>query len=227
MDIDSALNELGMLSTVTNSRRQFLSEQKRVSSDPGRKDQAVSPGPSRFQVLQLDPKYVTGFSVESKPQQVWIPINPPEDSGRTSACVPVLPSDVRQENSDFGMKYREMTSSEEVSQNRRKLVRMSRMRAGRYKRYQKPYEVPWRLNQSFPETDLRVVEKNEFSQPKSNTSSPVKPSIVTRLTRSRSLGNLDFTKLHITDFRDKVGTEEREEMEKVSVHLQNLHVNDV
>ncbi|KAK3087912.1 hypothetical protein FSP39_012386 [Pinctada imbricata] len=225
MDIDSALDELGMLSSVTTSRRQFLSEQKRTASDSCLEDLSSSSRITRrFQVVKIDPKYVTGVTMNSKSQHVWIPLS--DDSPPQTKNLPNSSSSA----SDFGMKYREMTSSEEASQNRRRCIRMSRIRAGRYKRFQKPYEVPWRINQSLPETDLRLAEQSDLSQSKSNTSSPVKGVKATsdpRLTRSRSLGNIDFSKLNISDIIVKNSkSHEREEMESVSHHLENLHVSD-
>ena len=88
MDIDSALNELGMLSTVTNSRRQYLAEvsmkqrkakpRERTSSEPSVLPSTSSdatgagtvsdqkPTQSSLDVLQLNTQYCTGVYSSSR-----------------------------------------------------------------------------------------------------------------------------------------------------------------
>ncbi|XP_038052125.1 uncharacterized protein LOC119724897 [Patiria miniata] len=61
MDLDAALNELGMLSTVTDSRKDYLNEQARRRTS------------SCYNVMQMNPEFVTRlgpvcFPLKPKPQ---------------------------------------------------------------------------------------------------------------------------------------------------------------
>ncbi|XP_061183130.1 uncharacterized protein LOC133191392 [Saccostrea echinata] len=227
MDVDSALHELGMISSVTNSRREYLHERNRTC--------VKEPASSRFRILRIDPTYVTGFS-SSTSTDPGSPYKQDQDSSlqlpahsqpTTGHSKPTLGHSQPIVSTEFGTSYRNPEEEAHVRRNMKcRMTRMSRLRAGRYQRFRKPYEVPWRINQSLPETELRQTE-NEYSQSKSNSSSPVKAFSETSLTRSRSLGNLDLAKLSLNDFLEKkVTTTEKEEMERVSSHLENLHVTE-
>ncbi|XP_062577278.1 uncharacterized protein LOC134239129 [Saccostrea cucullata] len=234
MDVDSALHELGMISSVTNSRREYLRERNRTCVKE-------SPSP-RFRILRIDPMYVTGFSssVSTDPgssykqdqdSSLQLLTHSQSTSGHSQPTPglsqPTIGHSQPIGSTEFGTSYRNPEEEAHVRRNMKcRMTRMSRLRAGRYQRFRKPYEVPWRINQSLPETEIRQSE-NEFSQSKSNSSSPVKALSETSLTRSRSLGNLDLAKLSLNDFLEKkVSTTEREEMERVSSHLENLHVTE-
>lgn len=208
MDVDSALHELGLISSVTNSRREYLRERNRHTRA---KELTQS---SRFKIVQIDPTYVTGFS-SSTSTDPGSPFTSDKDSNRSAHSI------------EFGTGYRDPEEEANIRRNMKcRITRMSRLRAGRYQRFRKPYEVPWRINQSLPETEMRQTE-NEYLLSKSNSASPIKAPSETSLTRSRSLGNLDIAKLSLNDFLEKkISPAEKEEMEKVSNHLENLHVTE-
>ena len=213
MDVDSALHELGMISSVTNSRKEYMRERSRHRiKDP------MSP---RFKIVQIDPTYVTGLSSSSPSKDPGAPFSCDTDSNTNTT------RHSQSIQSRFGTGYRDPEEEANIRRNMScRITRMSRLRAGRYQRFRKPYEVPWRINQSLPETEMRQTE-NEYLLSKSNSSSPVKASSDTSLTRSRSLGNLDLAKLSLNDFLEKkTSPAEKEEMERVSTHLENLHVTE-
>lgn len=212
MDVDSALHELGMISSVTNSRKEYLHERKRSS---------VRELSSRFRIVHIDPTYVTGLSSSTSSN----PVSPFKHDKDSSTQIPGHSQQVL--STEFGTCYRNPEEEANIRRNMKcRMTRMSRLRAGRYHRFRKPYEVPWRINQSLPETEIRQTE-DEYLHSKSNSSSPVKASSESSLTRSRSLGNLDLAKLSLDDFLEKkITPAEKEEMERVSNHLENLHVTE-
>ena len=164
---------------------------------------------SQYQIVHIDTKYVTGFSdnqdsLEKKGE------SPPETSGddvfvdgmknyrNPPENLEISIADRRCRLKSF---YRENVSA----RNRRILAR---------KRARQPYEVPWRLTQSFQESDL-LSNREEVPESKSNSSSPVKAYSSDSLPRSRSLDNLDFSSFCIS---------EKHDLDKVASGLKNLHV---
>lgn len=211
MDLDSALDELGMLSTVTNSRKQFLIESRgqvavRKREQRLRSKSESSPNltnlgrPNGYRIVQLDPNFVTSVSdLVLAPDQV--PSNMSDDSPQKS---------------HFSLlEYRNPDVLEEAVVRRRSVPRMSRMRKDRYRRSRCPYKIPNRLCNSMQESDFGCeyfdncaspyaspnsapasfgdAQSNRLThvtQSKSNTASPVKPSQELRLIRSLSAEDL-------------------------------------
>ncbi|XP_060067401.1 uncharacterized protein LOC132547634 [Ylistrum balloti] len=238
MDLDSALNELGMLSSVTNSRKEFRKERKRSTSEsaaslsfnepvPRPFNEPVpftEPSPSfhgkGFHILQVDPNYVTGFSADF-PVVMNVPksdfdlsVNPPKIPS-TSETSPILDPRSRDCFCPSGTcQQSEVTPKQMVP-------KRSMLRKGRYKRYLKPYEVPWRLHNSLPEAEIHCQEHS-----KSNDSSPVKALSGGPLTRSRSLNNLESARARLADIFEESHAPhaaDRQEIDKVSQQIENLH----
>lgn len=221
MDIDTALNELGMLSSVTESRKQYLQEKNRTHSEPSLKDASSMQRKSKvFQVIRIDPTYVRGFSFNSSPIY--------DNSGRSDETLG------SESNFDFGSNYR---NSENDFEKEARLKRLSRFRLGRMRRYRKPYEVPWRLYNSCHEMDmsfegLSICNSPSRQQSKSNSTTPVKsnakPNGTTLLPRSRSLNNLDLAKLKLTDIFDSPSTSSvvKQDIENVSREMKNMHMTE-
>lgn len=238
MDLDSALNELGMLSSVTNSRKEFMKERKRSTSEstPSRPFNEPLPRPFNepapfnepvssfhgkgFHILQVDPKYVTGFSADF-PLVMNVPNSDsdlPMDASRipsTSETSPILEPKLKDCFCTKGScQHSEVTPKQVIS-------KRSMLRKGRYKRYLKPYEVPWRLNNSLPEAEMHHQEHS-----KSNESSPVKALSGGPLIRSRSLNNLESARARLADIFEEPHPQhsaDRQEIEKVSKQIENLH----
>ena len=222
MDIDMALDELGMLSTITESRKQYLHERSRTRSEgslvvKNKLNSATIGNSNAYHIVQIDRNFVTGFSDSMKVSDTKLKseleLDPPlpvvnsDDvfvDPRRSSTSPPEEVEVRIESR---RKYRCETVS---SRNRRILAR---------KRSLQPYEVPWRLTQSFQESDLLSC-RQEISESKSNSSSPVKSFSEDSLPRSRSLDNLDFSSFFISD------SGEKSDMEAVSRCMKNLNMSD-
>ncbi len=244
MDIDVALNELGMLSTVTDSRREYLQERARQDRAGHRRDRnlsepgtSASPTPSNspskgtYQILQMNPQYVISLSTTG-----------PKMEDRISNIS-------RDLSSNFGAKYSQENIEYEV-----KTSRVARTKLARLKRFRKPYEVPWRnstgehcyrtpyfgplLSQSqasaaaaaigTPEKTTRGADRASNS----NTSTPEKQnsssllSVEVTVPRSKSLDELDFAKLRLAEAENHNFILEKKEIDKMSQHLQNLQVNE-
>ncbi|KAH3709556.1 uncharacterized protein LOC127858601 [Dreissena polymorpha] len=230
MDIDAALNELGMLSSVTDSRRQYLQERGRTrsesailtkhSSRPKAHSLPVSSSMSNYHILHIDTKYVTGFS------DTQTRVNSSNEAGSSHE------PDQRNDEVfvDHSKEYRNPREDIDSSIENNRRTRMMRMkhrqtdfsaRSRRMlarKRAQQPYEVPWRLTQSFQEGLL--LKPNDPQESKSNSSSPVKPINPESLPRSRSLDNLDFSSFFIS------GSLERPDIDNVASGIKNLNVSD-
>ncbi|KAL4217743.1 hypothetical protein ACF0H5_022483 [Mactra antiquata] len=227
MDIDAALDELGMLSTVTESRKQYLQERMRTRSESGliskhssySKSSAIpsSTASSTYQIVHIDTNYVTGFSDQPK-QDCVKDSSSIADSEFSNEDVYIdhakeyrtPPFDNVESMADKRRKMRLKYRREDISaRNRRILAR---------KRARQPYEVPWRLTQSFQENLLN--RHDDIPESKSNSSSPVKPINPDTLTRSRSLDNIDFSTFFISENAD------RREIDNVASELKNLNVSD-
>ncbi len=132
MDVDSALNELGMLSSVTDIRKQYVAERNRRRtrqlSDPAAAALMVdtntvcmtpsnSPDKSTgYQVIKLNPQFVTSLSSGLEQLEVSRP--------QVQSAV------------TFGARY----SQDSLEREARNSRRASRLR---YSRFRKPYELPW------------------------------------------------------------------------------------
>ncbi|OWF34990.1 uncharacterized protein LOC110443501 [Mizuhopecten yessoensis] len=242
MDLDSALHELGMLSSGTNSRKEYIKERKRSTSESSSSrpfNEPMSrafnePVPfnepaSNFQgkgfhILQVDPKYVTGFSADF-PVVMNVPkfdIDASMDASKipsTSETSPILDPRTRDCFCVQGSCHHSDATPKQT------IPKRSMLRKGRYKRYLKPYEVPWRLHNSPPEVEMH---HQEHSLSKSNESSPVKALSGEGgpLTRSRSLNNLESARARLADIFEEPHphhSADRQEIEKVSQQIENLH----
>ncbi|GFR74441.1 hypothetical protein ElyMa_000430300 [Elysia marginata] len=178
MDLDGALDELGMLSTVTNSRRQFLLEQRHRSlghsfpsksywsskerrlrskseSSPNltalennQSSGATGPSANGYHIVKINTDFVTGF------------YNP----GANNGSGPTKPGIYNfEEDNTSGSpliskpersRYRNPDLLEESARRRRSIPRMSRFRKDRYRRSRCPYAIPNRLSSSMQESDF-------------------------------------------------------------------------
>ncbi|KAI8776832.1 hypothetical protein BgiMline_035091 [Biomphalaria glabrata] len=251
MDLDSALDELGMLSTTTNSRKQFLLETRGLTSLRKREQRLRSKSesspnltnlgkPNGFRIIQLDSNYVTSVS----------DVTSVVDQG-TSMGMDYIPHKSQQ----MRLEYRNPDVLEESIRRRRSIPRMSRLRKDRYRRSRCPYKIPNRLYHSMQESDFgseffetgaspflssnlvsssssetfchRVTESQGLTQSKSNTASPVKPSQELRLVRSLSAE--DLTQIH-RRFEQELNEQVREKsrteqsLDLMTCQMTNLHM---
>ena len=255
MDLDAALNELGMLSSVTDSRRQYLLEcrrhqsRERTTSEPmtslrDNDASASSHNKINFQLLQMNPVYVTSVNTGSS---LW------KTPGDGTFCQ-------EQENIDVLQKQTKHTR--------------------RAKRFRKPYEMPWLQRHSKLQPNrkkgasrncdsaavasmasgARSQSKAQHCDAAAVIQVSINPSAVLEATstqassstggdivtssgsgppphsslapptpsvpRSKSLDQLDFEKLSVAELENQNYLLEKREIEKVSHHLQNLNVTD-
>ncbi|KAH9512634.1 hypothetical protein Btru_038997 [Bulinus truncatus] len=252
MDLDSALDELGMLSTVTNSRKQFLVETRGLTSFRKREQRLRSKSesspnltilgkPNGFRIIQLDTNYVTGVS----------DLTPALDQGTNIGLDYTIPLKSQQ----MRLEYRNPDVLEESVRRRRSIPRMSRLRKDRYRRSRCPYKIPNRLYHSMQESDFgsefletdvsqfvssslasdlssdtlcsRLSDSQCITQSKSNTTSPVKPSQELRLVRSLSAE--DLTQIH-RRFEQELNDQAREKsrteqsLDLMTSQMTNLHM---
>lgn len=220
MDIDMALDELGMLSTITESRKQYLHERSRTRSEgslavKNKVNSGSLGGSSAYQIVQIDRNFVTGFSDSLKVSDTKI-----------KSEVPALNTLINKDEVFVDPRKNDVSPPEEVEprvESRRKYrcenIHSRNRRILARKRSLQPYEVPWRLTQSFQESDL-LSRGQEISESKSNSSSPVKSFSEETLPRSRSLNNLDFSSFFISE------SGEKSDMEAVSRCMKNLNMSD-
>ncbi|XP_005095992.1 uncharacterized protein LOC101855482 [Aplysia californica] len=219
MDLDSALDELGMLSTITNSRKQYLLETRSQASIKKREQRLrtkseSSPNlsnlgrPNGYCILQVDTTYVTGMSSTPSPAGLVSSVHNSTDG------MPIKSHPFRADC----WRDPEVLENSAAARRRRSVPRMSRMRKDRYRRSRCPYKIPNRLCSSMQESDFgpdyfdsctspfsspsipsepgvdalshRLADAQLGSQSKSNTASPVKPVQEVRLVRSISAENL-------------------------------------
>lgn len=243
MDLDSALHELGMLSSITDSRKQFLQERKKSTSEPSTSLPFNEPMPRPFNepvmipfnepipnfqgrgfhILQVDPNYVTGFSADlpvtmtTSKSDSSFDVNVSSKIPCSDETTPVLDP----KKKGCFCQNDSCCLSDCTPKPHRKMMRHSLLRKGRYKRYLKPYEVPWRLHNSLPEAEMHSQEHS-----RSNGSSPVKAPNGGPLTRSRSLNNLEAARARLADIFEEPhfsNSADRQEIEKVSQRIENLH----
>ena len=185
----------------------------------------VTSASSSYHIVHIDTKYVTGFS--GTPDDNGANAGAPETSTAGATNLSKSPSS-DEVFLDHGKDYRKppemLDSSVEMKRMRmRKLYSRDNLLArGRRvlarKRAKQPYEVPWRLTQSFQESMLS--SRSDAPECKSNSSSPVKPINPESLPRSRSLDNIDFSTFCISESQSRL------DIEHVATDLKNLHVTD-
>lgn len=210
MDIDTALDDLGMLSTITNSRKQYLRERIRTRSETAHSDTSAR----SLHIVRLDKNYVNDIT-----SGTFGTFYPSIDPGSDISVDPNSPSSSLMSNNHN--KYRDSPSIVKSSQP--KCIRRSLLRKNRYK---KPYEVPWRLTN---QTETVMQHDDNFPVlSKSNSESPIKGvPINEHLTRSRSLENVELACTKLLEIFEKVpDAKEKQEMENVSKNLENMHVSD-
>ena len=243
--LDSALDELGMLSTVTDSRRQFLLETKqrdRSISEPSQDALACvtplnSPVKGGYHIVQLNTSYVVG--VTRIPTVDCDRATPTLHEPRRDHCMAY-------ECLKFGEEYYQDATEYEARTNR-----MARIKFGRTRRFKRPYELPWHnrvtedqschlgvTSQTRPASSSNLVGLGEVTScvvaGSSNPCTPEKtpvaslmPPIAATVTRSKSLDELDFAQLRLNSENDNCSfVVERKEMERMSQTFLHLQVNE-
>ena len=263
MDMDAALSELGMLSSVTDMRKQYVNERaertrrrNRLISEPSTSASSLevagvcmtpSNSPNKanasngsYQIVQLNTQFVTSLSSG---------LNALEASQAVS-----------QEAMSFGSHYSQETLEQEARANR-----ISRTRS-RLRRFRKPYELPFlhrhsidTCYSSLPDTSVSTDNSNDslasadekpgcstppqhqtldsvFRRPaaaaskqlsaSSNLSTPEKTVVPGAVCRSKSLDDLDFSKLRLAEAENHNFILQKKEMDSVSQYMENLHVNE-
>lgn len=166
---------------------------------------------SSYQIVHLDTKYITGFTdtpEEIKLAQVSHESNDNVfiDQSNEYRTQPVNVHSTAEQMRKMRLKFKQQDIS---ARNRRIISR---------KRAKQPYEVPWRLTQSFQESML--LRDDDIPESKSNASSPIKLVNPESLTRSRSLDNTDFSAFFISENGD------RRDIDNVTSDLENLKFSD-
>ena len=242
LDIDAALNELGMLSTAAEGQREFQRDRQhrqRYVSEPAGLSTSVCPTPATsparpsYQVVQLNTQYVTDVSTGSPPKltdQHSLDLQSLnfkfDKDGPPAAC-----------RLEFGDKF-----SKENLEAESQRGRLARLKLSRMKRFQRPYDLPWKhkMERHYTERSysLNVPITNLLSTPErtrladkecnSNSTTPEKPTSSSFCTvpRSKSLDELDFAKLHLAEAENHSFIQEKRDIETVSQHLKDLHVNE-
>ena len=245
MDVDAALYELGMLSTVTDSRHQYLRERNRTISE----NSAISPKPrtctNGYHIVQIDKHYVAGLSLN---QLTTVHKSPSEStlhndsiidglfSQRSLSNSPPFLSQLPEQGSSTGVVVVDSRAKQLKAKQSSPLElqssanRLARVKLSRAYRHRRPYSLSGRLYHSMHESDFHSEELSDRNQSKSNVSSPVKggDEATQLLPRSRSLDNLDMAKLKLTDLLDsgEISSSESQSMEDVSRDLEKLNVNN-
>lgn len=172
---------------------------------------------SCFHIVHIDTNYVTGFPSAQK----W-----------TSSTSETCPDPTKSVNDDVFLDkskdYRNPPENLESSVNSNRRMRLLQRKSENVsarnrrilarKRAKQPYEVPWRLTQSFQ--DSLLLKESDIPESKSNSSSPVKPVSSESLQRSRSLDNIDFSMFSIGE------TGYHQEIDKVASGIKDMNVSD-
>ncbi|ESO85985.1 hypothetical protein LOTGIDRAFT_235581 [Lottia gigantea] len=215
-ELDMALNELGMLSCVTNSREEYVQELKHSHSQSylTDKNESCVLKQNGLKIIQIDTDFVTGVTMD-KPRRKYS-LQPAVTNGHLSY------NDFEPVSSHWRNSYRnQLNSFEEEARN----SRLMRIRNSRLRRFRKPYNVPGRLYHSMQEPDIPLDFDNSSPKhiSKSNSNSPNKITTGT-LTRSKSLDNLDLARLKLTELcPDSV--EDKQSIDQVSFDFNNLQVS--
>lgn len=207
MDVDSALHELGMLSTVTESRKQFLREREK-SQERDLKPRSNPNSPAKgFHVLQMNPQYVTNLLVA------------PSGGGivRTARTRGLSVRDRNVSNCAVPVGWQcegDSTSGP---------LKCTRRVRSVY-RFKKPYEVPWRDCEKTM-CDSLVTTKSG-SRERNISESEVIELEAPGFVRSKSLDDLQVDLNKLLDSKVEIGNvvRDKKEIDKVSQHLQNLQV---
>ncbi|XP_013402125.1 uncharacterized protein LOC106167799 [Lingula anatina] len=154
MDVDAALHELGMLSSVTDGRRQFLRERSRTRSEQGTSftvgggslcgtgdtdiENNYSPGKTPFQIISMNPSYVTSFTNTPTPLPETASVNVISTRGYLNMQTAEIADNMN--NLSLGSNYHRQRSPRDEHHN----TRLMRLKMARLRRWRKPYEVPWR-----------------------------------------------------------------------------------
>ncbi|GIY33152.1 uncharacterized protein CEXT_329941 [Caerostris extrusa] len=215
MELDAALHELGMLSRVTDSRVDYLNEKLR------RKRTSNSLSSAPLCVVQMNSKFVTKFSLSRYSCSE-------SDSEEDDDCVSQKPK-----------------RPSKLPTNRKKWPNASEAYKRRQARMFKPYDVVWRRRclraepalDDIPSAAAAAAAADRSSPPtvsrqdsgnKSNPSSPVKsqsysPSSGSSIVRSRSLDDLEISKLDYS--KDDYCCYGRSDIDTVSQRISKLHVS--
>ncbi|XP_014681623.1 PREDICTED: uncharacterized protein LOC106821370 [Priapulus caudatus] len=212
MDIDSALHELGMLSTVTESRRQFLRERE-CAREPKPSSNPNSPAKPGFRVLHMNSQYVTGLLVA--------PASAAVRTGRTKSL-----RGLRERNRNVGAPYARADAAAAVAAGPGKSA--GRMRSAR--RFKRPYQVPWHDSAHTTARDASAPPPVDPPPPARerniSESSELPQWEPAGFARSKSLDDLrvDLGKLLEVPAEGRSVVRDKKEIDKVSQHLQNLQV---
>ena len=215
MDLDSALDELGMLSTVTNSRRQFLLEQRQRSpghatlfsksywssrekrlrskseSSPNltaleNQSSGANASPANgYHIVKINTDFVTGFSNPSGHGSGFVKPSVYNHLEEDSNSSPLISKPSRSH-------YRNPDLLEESASRRRSIPRMSRFRKDRYRRSRCPYAIPNRLSSSMQESDFGPDYFDSCPTPFLSSKPPPTPAeeaLTDRLSSSLSLSS--------------------------------------
>ncbi|XP_035212087.1 uncharacterized protein LOC118186150 [Stegodyphus dumicola] len=219
MELDAALQELGMLSTITNSRLDYLNEKVKKK----RSSNSLSSAP--LCIVQMNSQFVTKFSLSKN-------------------SVPGADSESEEENDSSAPGRPHGSIEESKSVVNPKLIceqKMRRVYKGiRRRDYMfRPYDFPWRLKleDSLKNIPVAAAVSDRASPPtvsrqdsgnKSNPSSPVKSqksltNLGSSIFRSRSLDDLEISKLEAKD--DSCYETGRAEIDTMSQRISKLHVS--
>ncbi|XP_070533258.1 uncharacterized protein [Ptychodera flava] len=204
MDIDSALHELGMLSTVTESRKDYLREKESHSEG------CTKTTKQGFAVIQMNPMFVTKLQpVKALSQnpilstKIYVPPELEPDAEKSRRASYPLPA-----CSDF-----------HVNHNRVAKVHRSKVR------FRKPYVVPKRRTSVRRHSESEEVDRpnvdngNKGEEDVKETKTEKRHPL--RLKRSKSLDDLNLSQLHI----DQNGIIHRLDMEKIAQNFRDLQVS--
>lgn len=210
MDLDVALHELGMLSTVTNSRKEYLREKMRAKSAPLATNSLC--------VVQMNSKFVTNFSF-------------------SKSCSVSVETDSEEKTDSPPFQFEEILSDMGTTLKHRKMIR-SRKRYQFCKPYHFPWRT--KLEESLVNMNIASppvkettsaaasLTRQDSGSNKSNPGSPVKSQKTVSnagcsIFRSRSLDDTEFSKLNLLDgCSNEAG---RAEIDTVSQRISKLHVS--
>ncbi|XP_054708085.1 uncharacterized protein LOC129217766 [Uloborus diversus] len=216
MELDAALHELGMLSTITDSRLDYLRNKVKKRN---RSSKSLC-------VVQMNSDFVTEFSLSKSSAVPNGESESEEENNGTST-----PEDIRIQCPVLEM----LPPTWKLDFNTRRKIKRAMTRHYKFK----PYDFPWRskLEDSLRNIPAATAASEGASPPtvsrqdsgnKSNPSSPVKSqksltNLGCSIFRSRSLDDLDISKLDLKD--DCCLEASRVEIDTVSQRIGKLHVS--